>query len=47
MQAGKADKQPPPTQLVTLLMQTPQLYACTLSAPVYALLIIIMLPIKP
>jgi hypothetical protein len=29
MQAGKADldKQPPPTQLVTLLMQTPQLYA--------------------
>jgi hypothetical protein len=28
MQAGKAEKQPPPTQLVTLLMQTPQLYAC-------------------
>jgi hypothetical protein len=27
MQAGKAEKQPPPTQLVTLLMQTPQLYA--------------------
>jgi hypothetical protein len=27
MQAGKADKQPPRTQLVTLLMQTPQLYA--------------------
>jgi hypothetical protein len=27
MQAGKADKQPPPRQLATLLMQTLQLYA--------------------
>jgi hypothetical protein len=27
MQAGKADKEPPPTHLVTLPMQTPQLYA--------------------
>jgi hypothetical protein len=27
MQAGKADEKNLPTQLVTLLMQTPQLYA--------------------
>jgi hypothetical protein len=34
MQASKADQQPrPPTQLVTLLMHTPQLYARKLFAP--------------
>jgi hypothetical protein len=45
MQAGKAEKQPPPppTQLVTQLMQTPQLYARN----AVRTSVNVMLPIKP